>query len=166
MTHSVSLGMFLAGAAYLAWRLGRWWAGTAPGRRNWKELVPLVLGLSLSVVASACTGGLIGWIWQLAGRGQEQIGNAALTGGTGAHTANATTSPQFGALDQWGAALLILLIAAIAGGWKKIKKPTLTDIKGGIWGGVGLGPLIGGHTLIPMINSLGLKMIGALFHVG
>ncbi|MGW2419003.1 hypothetical protein ACWC0C_07020 [Streptomyces sp. NPDC001709] len=164
MTHSVSLGMFIAGAAYLAWRLGRWWAGTAPGKRNWKELIPLAVGVALSIVASACTGGLIGWAWHLGAQGQEQIGNATLTGVTGAHTATARTGAAFGVLDQWGATLLILAIAALIGGWKKIKKPALKDIQGGVWGGIGVGPLIGGYTLIPLVNSAGLHTIGHLFH--
>jgi hypothetical protein len=161
--HTISLGMFVAGACYLSFRLSRWFVTNKKGNRNWKELLPLGIGILLTMIASACTGGLIGWVLHAFGWLQGQVGNAALTAGTGAHSVNAHTSIAFGALSQFGSAVLLIFMAAVVGVWKHVQAPAKVDLRGGGWVGAALGPLIGGYTLIPAINNLGLHTVGRLF---
>jgi hypothetical protein len=161
--HTISLGMFVAGACYLSFRLSRWFATNKKGHRNWKELLPLAIGMLLTMVASACTGGLVGWVMHAFGWVQGQAGNVALTAGTGAHGVNATTSRDFGVLSQFGSAVLLIFMAGVAGVWKHVNVTAKVDLRGGGWVGAALGPLVGGYTLIPAINDLGLHTVGRLF---
>jgi hypothetical protein len=161
--HVVSLGMFVCAGMVLAYRLGKWYAAGTKGNRNYKELAPLGGGIALTIAMSACTSGVIGFVIHFFGGAESQIGNAALTGGTGVHTVTAKTAVGFGELNQFGAALLLLTLAFGFGMWKHKKKDLKMDLRDGAWIGIGLGPLIGGYTLIPVINKLGDSTIGHFF---
>lgn len=162
--HVVSLGMFVAAGAVLAYRIGKWYAAGSKGNRNYKEFAPLAGGILVTMAASACTGGVIGFIIHFFGGAESQIGNTALTAGTGVHTVTAKTAVGFGELNQFGAAVLILTLAFGFGMWKHKKKDLKVEWRDGAWIGIGLGPLIGGYTLIPMINTFGTSTIGRFFH--
>jgi hypothetical protein len=163
--HTVSVGMFIAGAIPLAWDLTRWFHAGSKGNRNWKGLLPMVSGASVAMAASACGGGLIGMAVHLTGRFQGQVGNGVLTTTTGAHTTNATASAAFGTLTQWGATILLLLLTILAASWKHIKNHVRMPVGRALWSGLALGPLIGGYTLVPLLNNIGFQLIGkALFH--
>jgi len=133
--------------------------GAAPARFNIREHVPFLLGATLGMLAISCPGGIIGTIAAKIVGFSNTAGDKVLTSGAGGAT-TAVTRHATATLNQYGAVVTVLLLAAVIILRKVLDKTHRKQLGSGVWCGSTLGLSAGaagllGTVLIPAANQLG-----------
>lgn len=180
----VSIGSLLVGLAILVWQVLPWWwkgrkrkgkkggkgkdeAVETGGKRDWRDLSPLALGLAFGSLAAACAGGVLGWAAHWVSRANETVGDTAVTGTTGNDEGNGVEQGVLPALNGGAAIVTTLALVALVVMWRKIPEAMRKQLGAGAWAGVSLALSAGAagiiaRAVVPGANAIGTAVLGAL----
>jgi len=141
-------------------------AADSGGKFNIKAHVPFLAGDAIGILAISCPGGIIG---NAAGRVlgfSNAIGDKVLSSGAGGHTVAATRHAAQ-VMDDYGAAIVVLLIVTVFVLRKALPKPHKRQLGAGLWSGATLGLSsaasgLAGAALVPLAEQLGHALGGAV----
>jgi hypothetical protein len=158
----VTVGGLTVALAIVVWRAVRWWRHDA---KNWRALLPFLLGQALGMLSVLCTGGALGYFFGFVAHLMNMGGDKVLTGATGSRSSIIHGGAHPGVITEYGAMILVLLCVGLAAAWKSITKKTSLDFILGAISGSGLGLSAGGaglaaDTLVPFVNWLGALIAG------
>lgn len=174
----VSLGGILIGLGLLAWHLIPWWykgskkkgkkgdGEESGGSRDWRDLIPLGLGLAYGSACAACVGGVLGWGAYGVSNVNAAAGDRALAATTGAQSESRQLN-TITYLNDGGSIIVGLGLVALIVLWRRVPKKTRKELGSGLWAGASLAVGAGasgvlGRTISPFLNSLGEPLVGAL----
>lgn len=128
-------GLSLSGLALaivvLAANLRRWWKGS----RDPKDLAHFGQGFALGALATACAGGVLGWLAGCAPGIANQGGQKGVSGLTGASPSSPITHGSIGTLDENGAVVVAIFTMLVLWTWRAAKKDEKKRIGGGLFCG-------------------------------
>lgn len=134
------------------------------GKFNLRAHAPFLLGDAIGMLAISCPGGFVGTAAAKALGISNSIGDKALSSGVGGQ---ATLAAQHAAhtMDQYGAAIVLLLIITVIVLRKALPKPQKKQLAAGVWSGstLGLSSAAAGLTaavLIPLVEQAGHALGG------
>lgn len=159
---TVTLGMFTVGFLILLARVSWWYFKNKS--RNWNDLTPFALSAAAFAAAGACVGGIIGTVMHWSREKVGVAGDWALTKGTGAEQVEISRPAEFGALNPFGAVIMLGMIVVFVVLFKAAKRKPKRELSWGAPTGLTLGPFLGAITLVPLINWVGTSTIGQFFH--
>jgi hypothetical protein len=158
MTTGLSLtGLALALViAYANFR--RWWKGT----RDIKDLAHFGQGFTLGALATACAGGVLGWLASCAPGVANSAGQKGVSGITGSSSSSPLARGSIGSLTEEGAVIVALFTVAVILSWKAAKKDEKKRLGGGLFCGATLcitAGIAGLLTWLPdLVNTFGMQV--------
>ncbi|WP_130799772.1 hypothetical protein [Streptomyces otsuchiensis] len=156
-----AIGLMLLGIA-----LHHWWKG----KRDPKDLIPSAEGVAAGVLATLCTGGLIGGAAGWIAGGANAAGGFAMGAAAGAED-GVIAGAEMPPLSPGGAVLVVVGIVVLCVAIKGAPKAQRRRILGGVIVGATLGLTAGaaailGGTLVPIVNSIGDAGLGVIGYEG
>ncbi|WP_282204523.1 hypothetical protein [Kitasatospora fiedleri] len=138
----------------------------AAAKFNLRDHVPFLVGDAIGMLAISCPGGLIGTAAGKVLGFSNTIGDKVLSSGVGGSTVAATRDAAH-AMDQGGAAVVVLLVFTAFVLRKTMQKPQKKALGTGMWSGATLGLSsaasgIAAAALVPVAEQLGHTLGGAL----
>jgi hypothetical protein len=140
--------------------------GDTGGKFNIKAHITWLLGAAVGMLAISCPGGIsrtaAGKMLGLS----NTIGDKLLSSGTGGHT-TAATRHAVEVMDDYGALVVLLLIAGVLILRKALPQQQKSKLGWGVWAGCTLGLSAGaagltGTVLVPLAEQLGHALGGAV----
>jgi hypothetical protein len=136
------------------------------GKFNIKAHVPFLAGDTIGILAISCPGGFIGAAAGKVLGFSNAVGDKVLSSGAGGGTVAATRDAAQ-AMDQYGAAIVVLLIFTAVVLRKALPKPQKRQLGAGMWSGATIGLSsaasgLAGAALVPLVEQLGHALGGAV----
>lgn len=136
----------------------RWWTG----KRDPKDLAHFGQGFALGALATACSGGLLGWLASCTPGAANDVGDKAVSGVTGATASAPLARASIGSLTPEGAVIVALFTAAVVMSWRAAKKDEKKRMGGGAFCGATLcvtAGIAGLLTWLPgLVNTFGMQL--------
>ncbi|MFC1435993.1 hypothetical protein ACEZDB_35710 [Streptacidiphilus sp. N1-3] len=159
---TVTLGMFAVGFLILVARIS-WFAFRSGRSAGYRGLIPFATSVGTFAAAGAAAGGLIGTVLAWVRGRIGDVGDWALTKGTGAKGVHATKPADFGTLTPFGAVIMLALLIIAFVAWRSARRRPKKEIAWGAPAGLTMGPFFGAVTIVPLINLCGAWLIGGFF---
>ncbi|MFF5285207.1 hypothetical protein [Streptomyces sp. NPDC013171] len=158
---NTATGLSLSGLALavlvLAANLRRWWKGN----RDPKDLAHFGQGFALGALATACAGGLLGWLAGCAPGIANSGGQKGVSGLTGASPSSPIARGSIGSLTEEGAVVVAIFAVAVVWSWRTAKKDEKKRLGGGLFCGSTLcatAGIAGMLTWLPeLVNTIGVQ---------
>lgn len=133
---------------------------------NIKNHIPFLAGDVIGILAISCPGGFIGAAAGKVLGFSNAIGDKVLSSGAGGSTVAATRHAAQ-TMDNYGAAVVILLVFTAVILRKKLPKPQKKQLGAGMWSGTTIGLSsaasgLAGAALVPLAEQLGHALGGAV----
>lgn len=136
----------------------RWWTG----KRDPKDLAHFGQGFALGALATACSGGILGWLATCAPGAANAGGDKGVSGLTGISPSTPLTRGSIGSLTAEGAVIVALATFVVVLSWKAAKKDEKKRLAGGAFCGSTLcitAGIAGLLTWLPtMVNTFGMQL--------
>lgn len=136
------------------------------GKFNIRAHVPFLAGDTIGILAISCPGGFIGGTAGKILGFSNTVGDKVLSSGAGAQTVAATRDAAH-AMDQYGAAIVVLLVFTAVILRKALPRPQKRQLGAGMWSGATIGLSsaasgLAGAALVPLVEQLGHALGGAM----
>lgn len=153
----LSLSGFALALIILLANLRRWWKGS----RDPKDLSHFGQGFTLGALATACAGGLLGWVAGCAPGVANSGGQKGVSGLTGASPSSPLARGSIGSLTEEGAVVVTLFAVLVLFSWRAAKKDEKKRLGGGMFCGMTLcitAGIAGLLTWLPdLVNTIGMQ---------